>query len=65
MEYTYIIQPIAVIFVSFGIGVTLGSFWMFWLLSTENSNIKKELDSKNRLLDTYENIYEDDNYEAY
>ena len=65
MEYTNIIHPIALIFVSFGTGVTLGSFWMFWLLSTENSNIKKELDSKNRLLDTYENIYEDDNYEAY
>ena len=65
MEYTNVIQPIMVIFVSFGIGVTLGAFWMFWLLSTENNSMKKELDSKTRRLDSYENIYEDDDYEAY
>ena len=65
MEYPNVIQPIIVIFVSFGIGVTLGSFWMFYLMSRENDSIKKELDSKSRLLDTYENTYENDDYEAY
>jgi hypothetical protein len=31
----------------------------------EEKALEKELDSKNKLLETYMNVYEDDGYEAY
>jgi hypothetical protein len=65
MEYTHIIQPMILIGISFGIGAVLGSFWMFCIMYTKEKRLEKELDSKNALLDTYINTYEDDGYEAY
>ena len=65
MEYTYIIEPLILIGVSFGIGGVLGAFWMFCIMLKNQNYLEKELDSKNKLLDSYINVYEDDDYEAY
>jgi len=65
MEYTYIIEPLILIGVSFGIGGVLGAFWMFCMMLKNQNDLEKELDSKNKLLDSYINVYEDDDYEAY
>ena len=65
MEYTHIIQPLILIAVSFGIGGILGAFWMFYVMLKTQNHLEKELDSKNRLLNTYMDLYEDDDYEAY
>ena len=61
MEYTSIIQPIFVIFISFSAGIFFGSLWMFYIMYNTQTTLKKELDSKNNLLDSYMHIYEDDN----
>ena len=65
MEYTNIIQPLIVIGVSFGTGGILGAFWMFCVMLKTQDHLEKELDAKNKLLDSYINVYEDDDYEAY
>jgi hypothetical protein len=65
MEYTHIIQPMILIGIFFGIGAVSGSFWMFCIMYRKEKRLEKELDSKNALLNTYINTYEDDGYEAY
>ena len=67
MEYTYIRQPLIRIFISFSIGMFLGSLWMYFSMHTDNQQLKKELDSKQRLLDIYAkwSCYEDDGHENY
>ena len=58
MEYTNIIQPLIVIGVSFGTGGVIGAFWMFCIMLKTQGHLEKELDSKNKLLDSYINVYE-------
>ena len=65
MEYTNVLQHIIMIGVSFGIGLLLGSFWSFCIMYKKEKQLEKELDSKNRLLESYMTTYEDDGYEAY
>ena len=67
MEYTNIIEPLTVIFVSFSVGVFSGVLWMFYAMKRTNKKMEEELDSKTRLLNDYEKSlgYEDDDYEAY
>ena len=65
MEYTHILQPLIIIGVSFGTGGVLGAFWMFSVMLKTQNHLEKELDSKNELLNSYINVYENDDYEAY
>lgn len=67
MEYTHIWQPLIVIFVSFSMGVFFGSLLMFFKMTHDNEQMKKELDSKTRLLNDYQKwaSYEDDGHEYY
>ena len=65
MEYINIMQPLILVFVSFCAGAFFGSLWMFYIMYKEEKALEKELDSKNKLLETYMNVYEDDDYEAY
>ena len=58
MEYTNIIQPLIVIGVSFGTGGVIGAFWMFCVMLKTQDHLEKELDAKNKLLDSYINVYE-------
>ena len=60
MEYTNIIQPMIVIGVSLGSGLLLGAFWMFLIMHKIQKALEKELDSKNKVLD----VYEDGGYES-
>tara|TARA_R100001480_G_scaffold137590_2_gene134638 strand:+ start:349 stop:540 length:192 start_codon:yes stop_codon:yes gene_type:complete len=55
MEYTTIWQPMLLIFVSFSIGLFTGALWMFFIIHKSNKRLEQELDSKSRLLTTYEN----------
>lgn len=55
MEYTTIWQPMILIFISFSIGMLAGSLWMFYIIHNSNKRLEQELDSKTRLLNTYEN----------
>ena len=43
----------------------IGAFWMFCVMLKTQDHLEKELDAKNKLLDSYINVYEDDDYEAY
>ena len=65
MEYINTVQPLLSIFISLSIGLFFGAFWMFCLMAKHENKLTKELDSKSKLLDTYINIYENDDYEAY
>ena len=65
MEYTHILQPLILIAVSFGVGGILGAFWMFYVMLKTQNRLEKELDSKSKQLEMYENKYDDDDYEAY
>jgi len=65
MEYISIIQPLILIAVSLSIGAFFGSLWMFFIMHKTENNLRKKLDSTNKLLDSYTNKYDDDNYEAY
>ena len=58
-------QPLLLIFVSCGIGMILGSCHMFLIMYHENKRLKKELDTKSNILNSYMNEYEDDEYEDY
>lgn len=64
MEYVNVWQPIMFIIVCCGIGLILGAFWMFCIMRKKEEYLEKELDSKNRLLDSYINVYEDDGIET-
>ena len=55
MEYTNIIQPLTVIFISFSLGIFFGSIWMFYAMYKSSKQMEQELDSKTRLLTAYEN----------
>jgi|7_EtaG_2_1085326.scaffolds.fasta_scaffold39276_4 hypothetical protein len=48
------------VFVSLGIGTFIGAFWMFMVMYKHEKVLEDELDSKSKLLDTYMNVYEDD-----
>ena len=65
MEYTNIVQPLILIGVSLLVGAFLGSLWMFFIMHKTENNLKKELDSINKILDSYISKYDDDDYEAY
>ena len=67
MEYTNIIEPVTVIFVSFSVGFFCGGLWIFYVMRIANKKMEKELDSKTRLLNDYEKSLacEDDDYEVY
>ena len=54
MEYTTLWQPLILIFVSFSIGLFSGALWMFCIIRKSNRQLEQDLDSKTRLLDTYE-----------
>ena len=60
MEYTHILQPLIIIGVSFGTGGVLGAFWIFCVMLKTQNHLEKEIDSKNELLDSYINVYEND-----
>ena len=57
MEYTNMFQPLLLIFVSCGIGMILGSCHMFLIMYHENKRLKKELDTKSNILNSYIFIY--------
>ena len=61
MEYTNIIGPLTTIFISFSMGVFFGAWWMFCSMHRSNKKIEEELDSKTRLLDSYEKSLSDEN----
>lgn len=65
MEYTNFIEPLGFIGLSLMIGVFMGAYWMFLLMYKTEKNLLKELDAKNKLLDSYIDVYENDDYEAY
>lgn len=67
MEYATMWQPVTVIFVSFSMGTFFGALWMFYSMYNSNKKIEEELDSKTRLLNSYEKdlSYEDDDYHPY
>ena len=54
-----------IISVSLAIGAFCGAFIMHCINYTNEQQMLKELDSKTKLLKSYENKYEDDGYEAY
>ena len=45
---------ITAIAISLGIGLVLGAFWMFMIMRKDELAMMEELDSKTRLLDSYE-----------
>ena len=65
MEYTNLIEPLGFIGLSIVIGMFMGAYWMFLLMYKTEKNLLKELDAKNKLLDSYIDVYENDDYEAY
>ena len=65
MEYTNLIEPLGLIGLSLVIGMFMGAYWMFLLMYKTEKDLLKELDAKNKLLDSYIDVYEDDDYEAY
>ena len=65
MEYTNLIEPLGLIGLSFMIGMFMGAYWMFLVMYKNEKDLLKELDAKNKLLDSYIDVYEDDDYEAY
>jgi uncharacterized membrane-anchored protein YhcB (DUF1043 family) len=54
MEYTTLWQPMVLIFISFSIGLFTGALWMFFIIQKSNKRLEQELDSKTRLLTSYE-----------
>tara|TARA_R110002020_G_scaffold66620_1_gene175172 strand:+ start:838 stop:1035 length:198 start_codon:yes stop_codon:yes gene_type:complete len=65
MEYINLIEPLGFIGLSLVIGMFMGAYWMFLLMYKTEKNLLKELDAKNKLLDSYIDVYENDDYEAY
>tara|TARA_Y100000310_G_scaffold201823_1_gene201910 strand:- start:3311 stop:3508 length:198 start_codon:yes stop_codon:yes gene_type:complete len=65
MEYTNLIELLGLIGLSLVIGMFMGAYWMFLLMYKTEKDLLKELDAKNKLLDSYIDVYEDDDYEAY
>ena len=65
MEYTNLIEPLGLIGLSLVIGMFMGAYWMFLLMYKTEKDLLKELDAKNKLLDSYIDVYEDDDCEAY
>ena len=65
MEYANLIEPLGFIGLSLVIGMFMGAYWMFLLMYKTEKNLLKELDAKNKLLDSYIDVYENDDYEAY
>ena len=63
MEYTNLIEPLGFIGLSLVIGMFMGAYWMFLLMYKTEKNLLKELDSKNKLLNSYIDVYEDDDYD--
>ena len=63
MEYTNLIEPLGLIGLSFMIGMFMGAYWMFLVLYKTEKDLLKELDAKNKLLDSYIDVYEDDDYD--
>tara|TARA_R100001480_G_C4681336_1_gene174896 strand:+ start:66 stop:263 length:198 start_codon:yes stop_codon:yes gene_type:complete len=63
MEYTNLIEPLGFIGLSLVIGMFMGAYWMFLLMYKTEKNLLKELDAKNKLLDSYIDVYEDDDYD--
>ena len=59
------IEPMILISISLAIGAFLGAFLMFMSMYNYEQRILKELDSKSKQLEMYENKYDDDDYEAY
>ena len=55
MEYLNLWQPITLIFICFSMGIFFGALWMFYSMHNTYKQMEKELDSKTRLLTTYEN----------
>tara|TARA_R100001244_G_scaffold88234_1_gene67266 strand:- start:643 stop:810 length:168 start_codon:yes stop_codon:yes gene_type:complete len=43
-----------VVFISLGIGLFFGAFWMFMIMRKDELAMMEELDSKTKLLDSYE-----------
>ena len=72
MEYTSILEPLLVIFISFLIGLFVGVLLLFKKMNTDNELLQIDLDIiRERLqhcketLDSQLNTYKDDDYEAY
>ena len=65
MEYTNLIEPLGLIGLSFMIGMFMGAYWIFLVMYKTEKDLLKELDAKNKLLDSYIDVYEDDDYDAY
>ena len=65
MEYISLIEPLGIIGLSLLIGAFCGAYWMFLIMYKSEQAALKELDSKTKQLEQYENKYEDDGYEAY
>ena len=63
MEYTNLIEPLGFIGLSLVIGMFMGAYWMFLLMYKTEKDLLKELDAKNKLLDSYIDVYEDDDYD--
>ena len=63
MEYTNLIEPLGLIGLSFMIGMFIGAYWMFLLMYKTEKDLLKELDAKNKLLNSYIDVYEDDDYD--
>jgi len=63
MEYTNLIEPLGFIGLSLVIGMFMGAYWMFLLMYKTEKNLLKELDAKNKLLNSYIDVYEDDDYD--
>ena len=60
MEYTNLIEPLGLIGLSFMIGMFMGAYWMFLVMYKTEKDLLKELDAKNKLLNSYIDVYEDD-----
>jgi|TARA_Y100001963_G_C6776997_1_gene447851 cell division protein FtsL len=54
MEYTYLIHPILLIFLSLFIGMFLGALWAYYQLEKDIIDINKEIDAKNKILESME-----------
>ena len=63
MEYTNLIEPLGFIGLSLVIGMFMGAYWMFLVMYKNEKDLLKELDAKNKLLDSYIDVYEDDDYD--
>ena len=48
------ISIVSIIFVSFCMGIFMGSLWMFFAMLRTNKRLEKELDAKNKHLEKLE-----------